>query len=1278
MGDAAAAPVRRSLAGLSLGLALLGSLSAQFVDRANSAGVDVAYPTTVSSHGRPELDTYSVGGASCACDLDGDGWTDLIVARAGAPCLVLINNRNGTFREEASLRGLDAVADVGGIAVGDFSNSGHPDIFLAPVAGGRFFLMVNDGTGHFREAAVERGADATVPEPVHFGQSVSLVDYDRDGYLDIHVTEWNVLTNGQNELHSVLLRNRGAAAPGHFENKTAAAGLVQPAIGNLSANYAAAWADFDGDGYPDLFIAGDFGTSQLWWNNGDGTFYNGTVSSRIGNSADGMGVTLLDYDGDGKIDIFLSAISLINQSSGLSYLPDNKLFRNLGNRQFAQVAAAAGVAQSGWSWGTQSLDANNDGWPDLVVTNGWVTNLDNFAAAKTDPTKLFINHGGAFADESAPYGITDTGLGRSVAILDYDNDGREDIFLTQTVGHRYLYHNEGNPTDAHWLNLQFAGTRSNRDGYGCEVTVTAGGRSQFAVYNPTNAYLGQREPRLHFGLGASTLVSRLRIKWPSGVVQEFTDVAADQSLRLDEGLATSDAPSAPAIIAPPRSAAVAKDGTITLSVTAVGSPAPVYDWFKNGVRISGASGPTLKLGRIQPSDAGDYTVRAINQNGTVTSEPATITVTADLAAKTVARWWNEALLDSIRKDTPNPPVHARNLYHLSATLWDVFWAYERNGWSGRHEVFTQETPALPADEPGRLAAQQEAMSYAAYTIIHQRFANSPGQATALAGIDWLMHQYGYDPALSDATGSSPAAVGLRIGRHTLAVTLDDGANETGGYRDATGYLPANPALVVRHPGTGSGVDPDRWQPLDLVNTVTQNGIVLGASVQTFVGSNARNTRTFALARAPSGFPADDPGAPPRFNSANRAEYIRQALDVLTRSSQLTTADGAMLDISPGAMFNNPLGTNDGHGHAGNPVTGQPYAGNVVRRGDYARVLAEFWADGPNSETPPGHWNVLFNEISDHALNPHKFQGAGAALRRIEWDVCGYLALNGAVHDAACAAWTLKWEYDSARPITMIRYLASLGQSSDPAQPAYHPDGLPLIPGQIEVVTAESAAPGQRHAALAGAIGQIAVKAWLGTPPSPAQTSGVGWILAVNWIPYQRETFVTPAFPGYISGHSTFSRAAAEVLARFTGSDFFPGGLATYDFEPETGLGFEAGPSQKVQLQWATYFDASDQAGLSRLYGGIHIPVDDFVGRQMGSKVGIGAYDRFLQLYNPPAPATNPGGSSGGTTTTPPAPSGGTTTPSDQGGGGGGGAVSPWFLTAFLLLLVARMPLRKPV
>jgi len=195
-------------------------------------------------------------------------------------------------------------------------------------------------------------------------------------------------------------------------------------------------------------------------------------------------------------------------------------------------------------------------------------------------------------------------------------------------------------------------------------------------------------------------------------------------------------------------------------------------------------------------------------------------------------------------------------------------------------------------------------------------------------------------------------------------------------------------------------------------------------------------------------------------------------------------------------------------------------------------------------------------------------------------------------------------------------MGAKGQSSDPKGPSYDPQGLPLVPGLIEVVTKESSAPGQRHENLAFHVGEVVVRGWLGEPGDRThQISGVGWVRAVDWITYQRRTFVTPAFPAFISGHSTFSRAGAEVLAALTGSPYFPGGLGEYVAPKDTFLTFEKGPTTEVRLQWASYFDASDEAGQSRIYGGIHIWPDDQAGRKLGHQVGVDAVARATRYFD---------------------------------------------------------------
>jgi hypothetical protein len=574
-------------------------------------------------------------------------------------------------------------------------------------------------------------------------------------------------------------------------------------------------------------------------------------------------------------------------------------------------------------------------------------------------------------------------------------------------------------------------------------------------------------------------------------------------------------------------------------------------------------------------------------------------------AHSVARLWNEQNLAAIRIDVPNPPVHARNLFHTAVAMYDAWAAYDATAFG----YFHHERATAP-DVP---AARREAISYAAYRILTARYAASPNAAATMTALAGQMAALGYDPAVVQTVGPSPAALGNRIAAAILAWGLADGSGEAAGYQDPAYSNPQPPLPVIENGiplgGIPAGTDPDLWQPLWFDEGFNQNGTG-SVTVQPFVGVTWLRTRPFSLRREEASRPWFDPGGPAFLRSGGAAQYRQEAVELLHRSGQL--ADATVIDISPGASGNNPLGTEQGAGHPLNPATGQPYAPRLVPRGDYARVIAEFWADGPESETPPGHWHVLANEVSD-ALSLKRIGGTGPALDALEWDVKLYFALAGATHDAACAAWSLKRYYQSPRPITMIRFMASRGQSSDPGQPSYHPEGLPLVPGLSEVVTAASLAPGGVHAGLGFAPGDVVVFTWPGAPEDPTvQRSPARWILGTHWLPYQRKDFVSPAFPGYLSGHSTFSRAAAEILTAITGSAFFPGGLGTF-----TAMGgylrFEYGPSVPVQLQWATYYDAADEAGASRRWGGIHPTMDDLPGRVIGAQCARQAW-QLAQSY----------------------------------------------------------------
>lgn len=556
--------------------------------------------------------------------------------------------------------------------------------------------------------------------------------------------------------------------------------------------------------------------------------------------------------------------------------------------------------------------------------------------------------------------------------------------------------------------------------------------------------------------------------------------------------------------------------------------------------------------------------------------------------ESVATLWTESALDAIRRDFPAPTVHSRNLYHLSAAMWDVWAAYEPKA-SG---VFVNETRT--ADDIER--ERSEAISFAAHRLLTSRYRNSTGAPESLAQFNETLASLCLDEGSAEEQNSA-AAFGVSIADIILAASLEDGSLEANGYRDPT-YEPANPPLIVDQPGTEM-VDPNRWQPLSITTQMTQNGQLVGSLPQVFIGPNWGFVTPFAIDPDPERGVPIDPGAPPLLDSD---VFAVDASLVVEFSSRLDPLADSTIDISPASLGNVELGTYDATGRPTNPITGAPYEPNIVLEADYGRVIAEFWADGPDSETPPGHWNTLAIGVGDALETEGALTIDGRPVERLEWDVKTGLALNGALHDTAIAVWGAKAHYDYARPISMIRYLGQQGK-------------LQETTGVIETITETSAAPGERHAHLASYIGEQAVYAWLGEPTdTDLITSGVGWIRAADWVPYQRASFVSPAFAAYVSGHSGFSRAAAEVLTELTGSPYFPGGLASHTVEPG-GLIHEAGPTDTVTLQWATYRDAADQAGISRLWGGIHVPADDINGRIMGAEIGRTAVNQARQHFD---------------------------------------------------------------
>lgn len=618
------------------------------------------------------------------------------------------------------------------------------------------------------------------------------------------------------------------------------------------------------------------------------------------------------------------------------------------------------------------------------------------------------------------------------------------------------------------------------------------------------------------------------------------------------------------------------------------------------------------------------------------------------AQHTVARLWNEVLLESIRNDYARPTVHARNLFHISAAMYDCWAVYDSKAdpyFLGREiDGFMFDFDGVPTP-PDVEEARKEAISYACYRLIIHRFSLSPGYLVSRGLAIDLMNNLGYDINFDsqDYSSGSPAALGNYLAEKIIEFGLQDGSNEENYYANQY-YVPVNDPLVLTKPGSQGINDPNRWQPLAFELFIDQAGNEIPGNIPDFLGPEWGNVEPFAFTKEDAHVYTkdgneyivyDDPGTPPQIDPEDNAassDYKWTFTLVSIWSSHLDATDGVMWDVSPGSIggltfddlpaagedlrdfYDQLNGGDPSVGYSVNPKTGQPYKPQIVPRGDYCRVLAEFWADGPDSETPPGHWFTILNYVTDHPLLVKKFKGEGDIIDDLEWDVKSYFVLGGAVHDAAVSSWGIKGYYDYIRPISAIRYMADQGQSSDPDKPNYSEAGIPLIPGKIELV--EQGDP------LAGAmdenVGKIKLMAWRGHDyinNPETDVAGVDWILAENWWPYQRPTFVTPPFAGYVSGHSTYSRAGAKVLSLFTGDEYFPGGMGEFHAPKNEFLVFEDGPTMDVTLQWAKYYDASDQCSLSRIWGGIHPPADDMPGRKIGEKIGTDAFEYAEKFFN---------------------------------------------------------------
>lgn len=535
----------------------------KFADTAVKAGLNFA---GVASHTSHKYLLETMGSGVATFDYDNDGLLDIYLVN-GAPLSdptakgtvpekaserdwnrLYHQKKDGTFEDVTEKAGLKGVGYGMGVAVGDYDNDGFEDLYVTAYGGNK--LYHNNGNGTFTDVTEKSGTGGDKTPGMGWSTSAAWVDLDNDGKLDLVVlryVKWDfedVWCGEHREGYRAYCHPDifPAIAPlvyhndgnGHFTEVAQKIGL-----GVAGKGLGIALADFDRDGKIDVAVANDSMLEFLFHNKGDGTFEETGLTAEISVDGDGrtyagMGIDFQDYNNDGLPDLVIT--NLANQKYAL--------YRNNGDGSFTYDTYVSGLARmtllhSGW--GIHFLDYDNDGLKDLLIAQGHdldTVELNYPQLHYKEPMLLARNTGKGFVDVSKESGAVfqQAWVSRGMAVGDLDNDGRLDAVVSTNGGAAHILHNE-TVTDNHWLTLLLVGHKSNRDGIGAEIKVTSGRLTQYWTVSTAGSYLSSNDKRAHFGLGASALAQTVEIRWPSGIVQKLTDVRGDQILKVDEPLA---------------------------------------------------------------------------------------------------------------------------------------------------------------------------------------------------------------------------------------------------------------------------------------------------------------------------------------------------------------------------------------------------------------------------------------------------------------------------------------------------------------------------------------------------------------------------------------------------------------------------------------------------------------------------------------------------------------------------------------------------------------------
>jgi len=486
----------------------------QFSEVSLEAGFDYSHGYEVSNSGSAhDRRTNSAGVA--AGDYDLDGWVDLYVVRGTIGSNLLYRNLgNGSFEDVAESAGVNLTGQENSSATfADFDGDGWLDLIVTGMNGTQVTLFRNAGDGTFTDIT-----DSSGITEMSLSYGVSFADYDRDGDLDFWINHWLFAAEG-----SYLWRNNG---DGSFTNVTNEAGIPLDTTADFTTNFS----DINNDGWLDLLVSGDYGSSQVFTSNQDGTF--DLVTSPVITDENGMGGAVGDYDNDGDLDWFVTSIYDFRTNIEFPWgITGNRFYQNDGLGNFTDVTDETGTRIGYWGWGACFADFNNDGWLDLFHVNGYSGGGDSsIEPFLNDPSQLFISdQAGGFLERSIELGIIDTGQGRGIVCFDYDRDGDIDIFITNNRQPPALYRNDGGNNN-NYLHIQLEGEDLNSEAVGARIYLTDNGITQMRELRAGSNYLSQNPVETYFGLGTQTSADEIRVVWPSGAEKVLENIDANQLL----------------------------------------------------------------------------------------------------------------------------------------------------------------------------------------------------------------------------------------------------------------------------------------------------------------------------------------------------------------------------------------------------------------------------------------------------------------------------------------------------------------------------------------------------------------------------------------------------------------------------------------------------------------------------------------------------------------------------------------------------------------------------